>query len=842
MCKDDGDPLGPLRVRVVDKLHRHSPTALLNLHIGDLLVRSTANHPFWEQRQRRWTPAAKLQAGDLVLGHDGRLHEVTDVFDNGDVEPVFNLAVAECHTYFVASPEGGMSALVHNDYQTSLGGASLSGQFGFAPAAGLPANSWESGAYDSLFDPSGYLESGAANDSISYGAVSASASARPGILNPNQAARHVQTTSPAPNDPFQAPGMQTVSPGITQLTQTDAAGQTTTYSYNPAGQLTEEQDPNGQTVLYSYDSAGRLLTETDEDGANTTETEYSYDSAGHVLTETLVSGGQSETTSYAYDASGNLIQEIDPDGRVTTFAYNSQNELVGETWYASVAAQAAGVATDTFVYTYNAAGLLATASDDNSSYTFTYDAYGRILKIDNAGTPNSPRVVLTYAYAAGDDDPDAQPISVIATDGAGDVYYEDDYTYNSLGQETSVTQTAPGQAAETAEFLYGALGQIVELDRYEGTQLVATSTYAYDSSGNLLSIDNANAAGQTIDNFSWAYEPGLTAAGSADSSVLNQSGVSQDSAALAGIAAPATSSLPSSLISSFTSSVDGTASYSYDADGQLLGANYTGAQPNESYTYDEAGNRTSAAGQTITVGPFNQISSDGTYNYAYDADGNLIRQTTIATGAYVVYGYDNRDRLVSVENFTASGSPTQLVTYTYDVFNNLIDRTLVTYTGGVAGTPVSDAFAFDSPQSNGQMVLEFQTTGGAAPTAANLTDSFLWGPAVDQILADNRGGDPSTQGDVLWTIDDNQNTVRDVVNSAGQVLDHIAYSGFGQALSHTATNPAAVDPIFGYTGKFVDPATGLQWNVNRWYNPALGVWMTRDPAQADSNTCRYGAE
>ena len=116
LCKDDGDPLGPLRARVVDKLHKHSPTALLNLHIGDLLIRSTANHPFWEQRQRRWTPAAKLQAGDLVLGHDGRLHEVTEVFDNGDVEPVFNLAVAECHTYFVCDKAGEIAALVHNEY------------------------------------------------------------------------------------------------------------------------------------------------------------------------------------------------------------------------------------------------------------------------------------------------------------------------------------------------------------------------------------------------------------------------------------------------------------------------------------------------------------------------------------------------------------------------------------------------------------------------------------------------------------------------------------------------------------------------------------------------------
>ena len=70
-----------------------------------------------------------------------------------------------------------------------------------------------------------------------------------------------------------------------------------------------------------------------------------------------------------------------------------------------------------------------------------------------------------------------------------------------------------------------------------------------------------------------------------------------------------------------------------------------GAQPDESYTYDSNGNRTNPG---YVSGPDNELLSDGTYNYSYDADGNRIERTNIATGAVTDYVWDNRDRLVEV--------------------------------------------------------------------------------------------------------------------------------------------------------------------------------------------------
>ncbi len=64
------------------------------------------------------------------------------------------------------------------------------------------------------------------------------------------------------------------------------------------------------------------------------------------------------------------------------------------------------------------------------------------------------------------------------------------------------------------------------------------------------------------------------------------------------------------------------------------------------------------------------------------------------------------------------------------------------------------------------------------------------------------------------------------------------YNAFGQPVSHTALDPAAVDVAFGDDGLFTDATTGDDFAVNRVYNPASATWNTPDPAQADVNTYR----
>jgi len=91
-----------------------SSAALLDTAGDDLLIRTTANHPFYV-RGRGWVPAEKLKIGDRFRGHDGDEVELVELVDSGVVEPVFNLQVADAHTYFVGGVESGCSVLVHNE-------------------------------------------------------------------------------------------------------------------------------------------------------------------------------------------------------------------------------------------------------------------------------------------------------------------------------------------------------------------------------------------------------------------------------------------------------------------------------------------------------------------------------------------------------------------------------------------------------------------------------------------------------------------------------------------------------------------------------------------------------
>ena len=76
---------------------------------------------------------------------------------------------------------------------------------------------------------------------------------------------------------------------------------------------------------------------------------------------------------------------------------------------------------------------------------------------------------------------------------------------------------------------------------------------------------------------------------------------------------------------------------------------------------------------------------------------------------------------------------------------------------------------------------------------------------------------------------DNQGTIKDLAvmeSGVTSVANHRVYDSFGNLVSQTNS---AVDCLFGYTGRPLDSATGLQNNLNRWYDAAVGQWASEDP-------------
>jgi len=92
---------------------------------------------------------------------------------------------------------------------------------------------------------------------------------------------------------------------------------------------------------------------------------------------------------------------------------------------------------------------------------------------------------------------------------------------------------------------------------------------------------------------------------------------------------------------------------------------------NESFSYDQNGNR-NASGQATSAG--NEVQSDGTYNYSYDAAGNLVSKTSIATGVTTIDKWDYRNRLVEVDSVTG-GVAAIVAVFTYDALNRQIGET-----------------------------------------------------------------------------------------------------------------------------------------------------------------------
>ena len=121
----------------------------------------------------------------------------------------------------------------------------------------------------------------------------------------------------------------------------------------------------------------------------------------------------------------------------------------------------------------------------------------------------------------------------------------------------------------------------------------------------------------------------------------------------------------------------------------------------------------------------------------------------------------------------------------------------------------------------------------------SVTDRYLWGPGVNQLLADDNYA-LGLSSPTLWTLGDNQNSIRDLVSSDGTLQQHIAYSPFGQQIV-TAAGAFSTEAVcvFGYTGSFTDVVTGDVLNGVRWYDPASERWLTQDPAAADENLYRY---
>jgi RHS repeat-associated protein len=608
---------------------------------------------------------------------------------------------------------------------------------------------------------------------------------------------------------------------------TDPLGRETTYGYDAAGRMTASTDPLDHTTSYGYDAAGRRVSITD---ATERETAYGYDAAGQ-LTSVTDPGGRitastyddagnlasvtsptGAVTSYAYDPRGLLSSVTDPLGNVTAYAYDDAGQMTSETdpmgattTYGHDAAGRMSTITDALggvvSFGYDAADQLRTLTDPRGeTWTYDYDALGirtsvtdplgreRTWSYDDAGELTSRTdargIETTYGY-------DAARRLVSETFPGGGITH----AWDAAGQRTAMTDPT-GQSTTT----YDASGRVTSVATPRGE-----ITYTYDEAGRRASMtlpgnrtvtyayNQRGLLGSLID---W-QERTTTFSYDADG---NRTGISRPNGVVstytydtAGHVTQITHTKGANTLLSFSytyddagrrtsaTGPDGTETYTYDALGRLTGVTYPGG-PAVAYAYDAAGNRISENrdGQvtTSTYDDAGQLLTVGSKTYTYDADGNLLQAGSDT------FAWDHEDRLTqaTVGSHTAS--------YAYDGDGNRVGATV----DGVPSSYLVDA------------------QGGLPALVDDGSKAYLH---ADGLLGEIGGGTRYALGDALGS-------VRGLAEESGSLVGTASYEAFGATRSSSGASS-----LFGFTGEPTD-ATGLVYLRARTLDPATGRFLSAD--------------
>lgn len=115
LSRPEDQPVLPVRPSVVEELFALA-APILEVRLGGQTIETTAEHPFFVAK-KGWVRAEKLEAGDELVGHDDHRTKVDSVTTTARHETVYNVRVAEDHTYFVGDENWGFSVWVHNAYK-----------------------------------------------------------------------------------------------------------------------------------------------------------------------------------------------------------------------------------------------------------------------------------------------------------------------------------------------------------------------------------------------------------------------------------------------------------------------------------------------------------------------------------------------------------------------------------------------------------------------------------------------------------------------------------------------------------------------------------------------------
>ncbi|MFZ0063270.1 MAG: RHS repeat-associated core domain-containing protein, partial [Pyrinomonadaceae bacterium] len=179
-----------------------------------------------------------------------------------------------------------------------------------------------------------------------------------------------------------------------QITSSNQAGQTRSFSYDGYGRLSSKTTPEQGTAGFTYFANDSVQTVTDARGATST---FAYNNRDLVTGITYgVPGGVAATAnvSFGYDAAGNRTSMTDGLGTVS-YSYNTLSQLTSE------ARTFTGVGTFSLSYLYNLGGeLTSITNQSNAQVGYSYDKVGRPISVSGSGYAGVSSYINNISYRA----------------------------------------------------------------------------------------------------------------------------------------------------------------------------------------------------------------------------------------------------------------------------------------------------------------------------------------------------------------------------------------------------------------------------------------------------------
>jgi len=557
---------------------------------------------------------------------------------------------------------------------------------------------------------------------------------------------------------------------------------------NHPGKLYREIQADETYREFGYDAAGNMTSRVDPNGNLTT---YAYDLMGRVLS---VGQGVSDPnprslmTDYAYDSQGNLVLLTDAEGHQTSYRHDDMGRVVSS------------LSPDTGMtrYACDEAGNLRVKKDAKGvAVEFAYDHLNRLTAEDYPGRAED----VAYTYDQGLNGKgnltsmvDSAGAIAFGYDGRGrlnqkrstmsGVDYWVTYGYTPGGRVASVTYPS----GRTISYERNPLGKISGVTASEmATPLWSGMTY--NPFGGPLGLTNG--FGGTVDNRAGECE------------CVSVSNPGQPRERTYGYDANRN-------LSSMTGSTTPWYSqrFGYDELNRLTRAE--GRYGSMAYTYDGVGNRltrkTNAVSETYTYFPgtnrLHQVTGGAhPRTFTYDDNGNVTSDGTLG------FTYDQKNQLQEVkEGGTCKAS------YTYNGFGQRAKK--------VAGGGVT-IYHYDL---DGKLIAESVPSG-------TMTREYLYMGKVRVAMVDVAGGNT-----VYHYLNGRLGEPEILTDAGGTVVWEAWQEPFGEAHIHPSSSVVNNHRL---PGQYCDEETGLHYNYHRYYDPSTGRYITPDPIGQNGGSNLY---